>query len=40
VLVVPIAEDAHARLKGTIHWRPEERHAVEETEQLLALKAS
>jgi len=30
VLVVPVAEDTHRRLKGTIHWRPEEVHAPEE----------
>lgn len=30
VLVVPIAADVHGRLKGAIHWRPEEMHAPEE----------
>jgi predicted N-acetyltransferase YhbS len=40
VLVVPIAADAHARLKGVIHWRPEEIHAVKDVTMDMILKAS
>jgi predicted N-acetyltransferase YhbS len=38
VLVVPIAADAHERLRGVIHWRPEDAHSAEDVAQSMILK--
>jgi predicted N-acetyltransferase YhbS len=39
VLVVPMAADTHARLKGVIHWRPDEAHVAQDAASDMILKA-
>ncbi len=39
VLAVPMAVDAHVRLKGAIHWRPEEAQPVQEIPPAMVLRA-
>ncbi len=35
VLVVPLADDVHARLKGTIGWRNDDAKAVDAQDELV-----
>jgi len=35
VLVVPLADDVHARLKGTIGWRNDEAEAVDAQDEIV-----